>query len=197
MVALNRRSFLAGMAGTAARAALPLGAAAALSVTCSVVAQAQQAAVGGVPLRLLNPHTNESYDVNLFIGSEWNANALIVCDWMMRDWRQNQSVSCDRRLYAALYVIQRHFSDQARIRINSGFRTQQTNQALRTLGYSPAENSLHLRALAVDFNIPGADMKQVARAVAALNLGGTGLYNRQNFVHMDSRGEPTRWGDSF
>ena len=193
---LNRRSFLAGLGGIGARAFLPATVITTAALT-GVEAQAQAASSSQIPLRLFNPHTNEKYDVELFVGSDWNANGLLVCDWMMRDWRQNKLVSCDRRLYAALYVLQRKFNLNEPIRVNSGFRSLETNRLLQRRGYNAADNSLHLAAKAVDFTLPGVNNREVAREVHALGLGGTGLYMRQGFVHMDSRGRQTRWGDSF
>ena len=190
---INRRDVLARLGGVVACTAAGVGLGAAL---CPVVAQAQEmAAQSSVPLRLFNPNTQEAYDLQLFVGSAWNANALIACDWLMRDWRQQKLVNCDRRLYAALYVLQRYFGDEARVQINSGFRTPETNEILREMGMNPAINSQHLRAMAVDFLVPGADLTQLARAVWKLNLGGVGLY--ESFVHMDSRGNQVNWGRSF
>ena len=155
------------------------------------------AAAGSVPLRLLNPHTREAYDLDLFIGDQWNMDAVRVCDWLMRDWRQSLAVQCDRKLYAALYVMQRYFAPDGRINLHSGYRTEQTNEYLREVGYGPAVHSQHLKAKAVDFSIPGVSMKNVARAVYSLSIGGTGLYEDQNFVHMDSRGTQVTWADPF
>lgn len=186
----ERRAFLSRM-GSLAAWTLAGGAAK------SLVAPALAAAEQSIPLRVLNPHTNEAYDVELFVGSSWNTNALLACDWLMRDWRQNKTVTCDRRLYAALYVLQRYFAEQGRIRINSGFRTEETNTLLREMGYNTAINSQHLLAKAVDFTIPGVDMRTVAKAAWALNLGGVGFYRNENFVHMDARGSKAVWGEDF
>lgn len=191
----SRRSFLLGASSFAA-AALFSG------VVASLATPAIAAAQGSEPLRLANAHTGEAYDVDLFVDGGWNKNALIVCDYMLRDWRQKQSVECDRRLYAALYVLQSYFNPKGRVQINSGFRTTKTNEALREAGYNPAVNSQHLYAKAVDFLIPGADLRGLAKAVKALKLGGTGLYLDDNFVHMDTRGAGAnghlaQWGDRF
>ncbi|WP_173050261.1 DUF882 domain-containing protein [Bosea sp. ANAM02] len=188
-VSTSRRQFLMG---------LGLGASAIFAGLPKCLAQpAVEAAQKSIPLRLLNPNTREAYDLELFIGDQWNPVALQWCHWLMRDWRQQTAVECDRRLYAALYVLQRYFSENGRITINSGFRTQKTQEALREAGYGPAVNSLHLRAKAVDFTLPGVSMRNVARATWALKLGGVGYYEDMNFVHMDSRGAQARWADSF
>ncbi len=183
---LDRRAFL-GKFGSLGAVALGGG----LTVP-DFIRPALAAAEQSVPLRLANMNTKETFDVDLFVGSQWNANALTVCDWLMRDWRQNQMVNCDRRIYAALYVIQRYFSEKGRINIHSGFRTETTNTLLREMGYGAAPGSMHKSARAVDFSIQGVDLQQVARACWNLSLGGIGLYS--GWVHLDTRGTPVKWG---
>ena len=157
-----------------------------------ILRPALAAAEQSVPLRLYNQNTRENFDVQLFVGSEWNANALKVCDWLMRDWRQNMIVDCDRRIYAALYVIQRVFSQEGRIAIHSGYRSEATNNLLRERGYGAAVNSMHKQAKAIDFSIGGVEHRTIARAAWNLNLGGIGLYD--GWVHLDTRGRPVKWG---
>lgn len=182
---LDRRGFLSKFG---ALGAVALGA----NVVPDFVRPALAAAEQSIPLRLMNMNTKETYDLQLFAGSEWNPHALTVCDWLMRDWRQNQMVNCDRKLYAALYVIQRYFKQDGRITIHSGFRTESTNSLLREKGYGAAPNSMHKHAKAIDFSIPGTDHRQVARACWNLGLGGIGLYS--GWVHLDTRGQPISWG---
>lgn len=188
----NRRSFI--------RMALALGAATAASPLSALMLPESAEAAPMVPLRLHNPHTKETYAVELFTGSKWNKSALLVCDWMMRDWRQKVTVNCDRKLYAALYVIQRKFNVADPISINSGFRSDKTNEMLRTSSIkrrgaatseTPAVNSQHLYARAVDFNVPGVPVKDVARYVKELKIGGLGVYD--TFTHMDT-GRVRQWG---
>jgi uncharacterized protein YcbK (DUF882 family) len=159
-------------------------------------------AAEAVPLRLMNPHTSERYNIHLFVGSEWNAQGLIACDWVMRDWRQKSVVHCDRRIYAALYVLQRFFQSSEPIQINSGFRSKVTNDMLRSRSLSetggratwmtPAINSMHTHAQAVDFVIPGVSLSKTADAVWSLKLGGLGRY--ASFTHMDT-GTRRSWGN--
>lgn len=177
-----------------------LGATAASPLIEGLLGRGAEAAEA-VPLRLLNPHTNESYNVHLFVGSDWNAQGLIACDWMMRDWREKTVVHCDRRIYAALYVLQRFFQTNEPIQINSGFRSKATNDFLRRRSLSetggratwmtPAINSMHTHAQAVDFVIPGVSLAKTADAVWSLKLGGLGRYPR--FTHMDT-GLRRTWG---
>lgn len=182
----NRRSFI--------RMAACLGASAALSPLAALMLPESAEAGPLVPLRLHNPHTEETYAVDLFVGPQWNKSGLLVCDWMMRDWREKATVNCDRKLYAALYVIQRKFGADTPIYVNSGFRTEKTNDMLRAASIArhggrataeaPAVNSQHKLARAVDFSIPGVSVKEVSRYVKSLGIGGVGVYD--TFTHMDT-----------
>ena len=75
-VSTSRRQFLMG---------LGLGASAIFAGLPKCLAQpAVEAAQKSIPLRLLNPNTREAYDLELFIGDQWNPVALQWCHWLMR-----------------------------------------------------------------------------------------------------------------
>lgn len=145
------------------------------------------------PLRLFNPHSNERYDVQLFQGGSFNSASVLVCDWMMRDFRESRTVVCDRKIYVALYVVQRFHRVQSPLILNSGFRSPKTNAMLRTRSIeenggvsweTPAVNSQHCQAKAVDFRVPGVEPRAIAAYVETLALGGVGNY--PTFTHMDT-----------
>jgi uncharacterized protein YcbK (DUF882 family) len=188
--------------GAFTRIAMTLGLTAAVCplVSLGLPESAMAAVPQQTPLRLFNPHTKEKYDIQLFQGSQWNRMGILSCDWMMRDWRENQTVQCDRKLYAALYVIQRKYGVVSPISVNSGFRSEKTNAMLRGKSIdknggasweTPAVNSQHCKARAVDFRVPGVEPRTVAAFVESLQLGGTGNY--PTFTHMDT-GSVRRWG---
>lgn len=193
-VDLSKRSFI--------RMAATLGMTAAVCPLASLMLPESAMAASMVPLRIYNPHTKEKYDIELFVGSKWNENALLVCNHMMRDWRQGKSVHCDKKLFAALYVVQRKFNIADPISLNSGYRTPETNSMLRSnslnrnggrsTSETPAVSSQHLLAKAVDFALPGVEPIVVSRYVQSLGLGGVGNYS--TFTHMDTRGERVAWG---
>lgn len=185
---VDRRSFLRGLG------------AAAVASACGFVdptgARAASAAAGDHPFRLRHATTGEAHEFPLFTAGAWNPHGLMVADWMFRDWRDGVMHPCDRRLYAALYVLQRTFGGREFV-LTSGYRTRRTNDLLRRKGYAPADNSQHLSGRAVDFHVPGVSTKDLARAAWEMRLGGVARYASKGFVHMDTRGEPTRWGSSF
>jgi uncharacterized protein YcbK (DUF882 family) len=193
----NKRNFIK-LAGT-------LGLGAAVCPTFSLMMPESAMAAPMVPLRLANPHTGERYEVELFSGQDWNANALLVCNWMLRDWRQKQTVTCDPGLFAALYVAQRYFNADGFINVNSGYRSPETNAFLRSRSLArtgrataetPAVNSQHIKAKAVDFSVPGVKPMDVALFVKSklqsrTVIGGVGSYD--TFTHMDT-GSVRQWG---
>lgn len=137
-----------------------------------------------VPFRIVNPHTDEKYSVDLFTGGQWNERSVMICHWIFRDWREKQVVEMDRKLYAAAYVLQRYFDSDGHVQINSGFRTEKTNEMLRRMGYGAAPESFHLKARAMDLVIGKANSAQVANVAQLFRLGGIGQY--PSFTHLDS-----------
>ena len=196
---LNKRSFI--------KLATTLGVAAGACPLSSFMLPESAMAAPIVPLRLRNPHTDEHYEIELFSGDAFNSNALVVCNWIMRDWRQskgNQIRDIDPGIFAGLYVIQRAFKADTFININSGYRSVETNAMLRARSIarkgrataeSPAVNSQHIQAKAVDFSIPGVKPLDAAKVVLFLQdrtrIGGVGSYD--TFTHMDTASK-RKWG---
>jgi uncharacterized protein YcbK (DUF882 family) len=197
---LNKRNFI--------KIAMTLGiSAGACPLSSLMLPESALASTPGVPLRLRNPHTDEHYEIDLFSGGAFNKNGLIVCNWIMRDWRQskgNQIREIDPGIFAALYVIQRAFESDKFININSGYRSPETNAMLRARSIArkgrvtaeaPAVNSQHMQAKAVDFSIPGVSPLDATKLVLHLQsrtrIGGVGSYD--TFTHMDTASK-RKWG---
>lgn len=145
-------------------------------------------------LDLYNPHTRERKKVRFFGRSGYNRDGINKINYLLRDWRQDRVVQMDVRLYWGLAAIRTAAVRDGltgEIQINSGFRTKQTNNYLRSEGYQPAVNSLHLRGRAVDFVVKGGNVANVARYAQWLEIGGTGHY-RGRFIHVDS-GDQRVW----
>jgi len=70
----------------------------------------------------------------------------------------------------------------------SGYRTPVANFLARGAG-----DSFHLRAAALDLELPAARLARFAETAMGLGRGGVGIYARRGFVHLDS-GPVRRWG---
>jgi len=68
----------------------------------------------------------------------------------------------------------------------SGYRSPQTNEALRHVTSGVAEHSLHLRGRAIDVRLTSAKTDQLRDAAIAMQSGGVGYYRQSNFVHIDT-----------
>ena len=68
--------------------------------------------------------------------------------------------------------------------INSGFRTQETNNKL--LNEGAAKNSQHLYGRAVDLFMPGISIQDIGRLAQYFHRGGVGFYPTKLFVHVDT-----------
>jgi uncharacterized protein YcbK (DUF882 family) len=73
--------------------------------------------------------------------------------------------------------------------IRSGYRTPAINRAVHGAG-----DSQHLRAGALDLEVPAGRMPMVAETALKLEAGGVGVYGRRSFVHLDS-GPVRRWAE--
>ena len=67
-----------------------------------------------------------------------------------------------------------------------GYRSPATNRMLRQTRRGVARNSLHMRGMAIDLQVPGRSLATVRRAAMSLRGGGVGYYPRSQFVHIDT-----------
>jgi hypothetical protein len=97
----------------------------------------------------------------------------------------NEPTKMDGALARTLREAARHFG-RDRIDIVSGFRAPKYNLMLRKKGRQVARDSQHTHGNAVDFRIPGIDVKSLEAWAKSLRLGGVGLYLGSGFVHVDT-----------
>jgi len=167
----GRRAVLAGLA------AMPVLAA---------VGRVQAAAERRV--RLYNPHTDERFDDVYHDGEGYLDDALSALDWLLRDHRQNFAAAMDPCVYDLLWTLGSRYANargyRPVINVHSGFRTQETNDLLRSEG--AAQNSLHLQGMAVDVSVQGLGINILANQAMRIGAGGLGVYWRSGFVHLDT-----------
>lgn len=98
----------------------------------------------------------------------------------------------DAELIEILDAIQDHF-DAREVRLISAYRSPERNALMRRQGRRVARDSLHMRGMAADIELPGVSRQALRDFAFALHQGGVGFYRRSGFVHVDS-GEPRAWG---
>jgi uncharacterized protein YcbK (DUF882 family) len=188
----SRREFIASLAAAAASVAIPSMGMASASRPGSRLDMLVPLIDPALDIR--NSHTDERLRVRFHSASGYDMSAVARINHIMRDWREDEVVQIDVRLFWGLAAI-RHAAmkdgHSGEITLLSAYRTQKTNVHLREMGYNAAINSLHLRGKANDFILAGTRVSDIARYAEWLEVGGTGHY-RDSFVHIDS-GPVRRW----
>lgn len=138
-------------------------------------------------LSLVHLHTKESGTITFKRDGRYDRAALDQLNWLLRDWRENQSVKMDPRLFDVVWEAQRSLGSSQPLQIVCGYRSPGTNGMLRRRSRGVAEHSQHTQGKAIDFFIPDASIDDLRAAGMRLQRGGVGWYPRSGspFVHLD------------
>ena len=144
-------------------------------------------------LSVLNNRTGEKLNSVYWVEGNYIPEALEAFNYVLRDWRQNQSIDIDTRVIDIMAATQNLLGTDEPFEIISGYRSPKTNAMLRARSRGVARNSYHTRGMAVDVTLKSRSVRQMANAAKSLSAGGVGRYSRSQFVHMDS-GPVRGWG---
>ena len=176
---VGRRRFLVGS----------FGAAAALS---GVRSTAAAATVAAHRLSFYHVHTGEKLTVAYREQGQLIPDALAEINRYLRDFRTEQVHDIDVALLDTLHALFTTFDARGNFEVISGYRSPQTNAALRHATSGVAEKSLHLQGRAIDVRLTSAKTSALRDAALGLKSGGVGYYAESNFVHVDT-GKPRSW----
>lgn len=125
---------------------------------------------------------------------ELDLGAWQQASYLMRDVRSPEGVMVDPRLldFMADIVAGLGRPPQTVVIVTSGYRSPQTNAALRRQSGQVAENSYHLKGQAADIKITGIAGQDIAAVAMRLNRGGVAFYPNNGHVHIDT-GPPRTW----
>jgi uncharacterized protein YcbK (DUF882 family) len=135
-------------------------------------------------LRLVNPHTGETFD-GVFRNDEAPiAAALDDLSMFLRDFHCGERIAIDVGVLDFLASLLEAIGEKEAI-ILSAYRTPATNAMLARTRFGVADNSQHMygRALDVSFHSRLPEAMRVARA---MQRGGVGWYPRSGFIHIDT-----------
>ncbi len=105
---------------------------------------------------------------------------------MLRDFRTGDVHKIDPALLDLLYDLQERAGATRPFEVISGYRSPQTNAALRRRSHGVAGSSLHMQGQAIDIRVGDVPLASLRRAALALRQGGVGYYPASNFVHVDT-----------
>jgi len=180
----QRRLFATGLSLSAAALALGSGPVAAAADRAAPIRAAMTQPERRI--RLANAHTWEKLDIVYWADGEYIPEAMADISHLMRDHRANRSKAMDPNLIDQLHVLVSVLDTKERVHVLSGYRTTETNAALRKRSSGVAKYSLHMEAKALDLNIPGFSAKDIQTAAMSMKAGGVGYYRSSGFVHIDT-----------
>ena len=139
-------------------------------------------------------HSNEDLTVTFKRDGRYDEDALKELNHFLRDWRSQDQIAMDRRLFDIIWEVYRDVDGKQPIQIISSYRSPATNAMLRRRSSGVARFSQHMLGHAMDFFIPGIPLEQIRYAGLRLQRGGVGFYPTSGspFVHLDT-GSVRHW----
>jgi uncharacterized protein YcbK (DUF882 family) len=137
-------------------------------------------------LRLRSDRLGETTDMIYWIDGKYIKPAMKEINLIFRDWRENAVADIDRNTINIIAATHNRLDTSEPFVLLSGYRTQKTNNMLRSRSRGVAKKSYHMRAMAADLRIQSRSVSQVSRAAVSLSGGGVGRYGGSNFTHVDS-----------
>lgn len=147
-------------------------------------------AFGSKTLNIMHMHTGESASITFSRGGRYDQQALDQLNWMMRDWRNDDAIKMDPRLFDLMYEVYQQSGSRQPIRIVSSYRSPKSNAMLRRRSKAVAEHSQHMLGKAVDFYLTDVSPERIRSIAIKMQNGGVGYYPRANtpFIHIDVAG---------
>jgi uncharacterized protein YcbK (DUF882 family) len=143
-------------------------------------------------ISLRHTHTNEKLTITYKVNGRYDDEALKKLNHVLRDWREDQTISMDPHLLDLIWDVYREVEATEPIAIVCGYRSPGTNAMLRRRSSGVAKFSQHMLGKAMDFYIPGVSLERLREAGLRASRGGVGFYPSSNFVHLDT-GSVRHW----
>jgi len=137
-------------------------------------------------LTLVHTHTGEHLSETYFDSNGYVPDALGRINRFLRDFRTDEVHAIDVRVLDILHDLQVMTGHDAPYEIISGYRSLQTNAALRRNSTGVAEHSFHMQGRAIDLRLSDFATVELHDLARTLGRGGVGFYPRSDFVHLDS-----------
>jgi uncharacterized protein YcbK (DUF882 family) len=136
----------------------------------------------------LTRRDGENIDVVYRVGDTYIPDALDDLSWFLRDSHNDEVKDYNPRTFDVLHTMLRKLNRTGSvIEILCGYRTKETNDALRESGTTnAAEHSEHIEGNAIDIRVPGIPAAQLRDAALSLGAGGVGYYPKGQFIHVDT-----------
>jgi uncharacterized protein YcbK (DUF882 family) len=171
----------------AARHVLTLGLALAASLVG--IRGTQNAAANGDTrtVTIRHMHTKEETTVTFKRDGRYDSAGLEKLNWALRDWRTDEPIRMDPRLFDVVWEVQRQLGSDQPFHVVSAYRAPGTNAMLRRRSRAVAKHSQHMVGKAMDFYLPDTPTARIREIGMRLQRGGVGFYPNAHtpFVHLD------------
>lgn len=141
---------------------------------------------------LNNVHTGEAGRFVYYERGQYIPQAMVAMHCMLRDFRSNETHPIDPMLFDMLYLLQAQTQNRSAYEVISAYRSPATNAMLAATTEGVNPHSLHMEGRAIDIRLPGTKLDWLADRAAEMQMGGIGLYQSSQFVHLDT-GAVQRW----
>ena len=135
-------------------------------------------------LRLVNPHTGETFEGTYRDERGPIATAMEDLSHFLRDFHSGKELAYDVAAIDFLAAVMDAIG-ASRATVLSAYRTVETNRMLARTNFGVADNSQHLYGRAIDVRFD-ARLEEAMQAARAMRRGGVGWYPRSGFIHLDS-----------
>ncbi len=136
-------------------------------------------------LYLHHAHTGETITATFRVNGSYDPAVLAKLNHFLRDWRNDAVIKMDPRLFDVVWETHRGAGSTSPIRVNSAYRSPETNAMLRRRSRGVAEYSLHTRGMAMDIHVPDVSTTSLRETAVRMQRGGVGFYPSSGFVHLD------------
>ncbi|GLS76269.1 hypothetical protein GCM10007904_16040 [Oharaeibacter diazotrophicus] len=152
-----------------------------------IVATSAPASAETRTLDLYNAHTRERLTITFKKNGKYIPSALAELNHFLRDWRRNEQVKMDPRLFDTVWELYQRSGASQPIHVVCGYRSLATNEMLRTRSSGVAKHSQHTMGKAMDMFIPGVSINRLREIGVQMQHGGVGWYPTSGspFVHID------------
>lgn len=133
-------------------------------------------------------HTKEEASVTFKRDGRYDSAALEKLNWTLRDWRIDEPIRMDPRLFDIAWEVQRKVGSDQPFHVVSAYRSPGTNSMLRRRSRGVAKHSQHMLGKAMDFYLPDTPTARIRETAMRMQRGGVGFYPGAHtpFVHLDA-----------
>jgi uncharacterized protein YcbK (DUF882 family) len=138
-------------------------------------------------ITIMHMHTKEETTVTFKQDGRYVSSALEKLNWALRDWRSDEPIRMDPRLFDVVWEVQRQLGSEQPFHVVSAYRSPNTNAMLRRRSRAVAKHSQHMLGKAMDFYLPDVPTARIREIGMRLQRGGVGFYPNAHtpFVHLD------------